>query len=476
MNLDFCPNCFAPLQGTICPNCNFNVGTMEITSFELKPATVLGGRYKIGRVLGIGGFGITYVGVDLQTGERYAIKEYMPRDIALRHSNGRIEPASPDVKPDYDKGLELFLYETNILITLSGSPGIVEAKNFITENNTGYLIMEYVDGISAKKLLNSRGVIDPEFALDILQQVAVALKYVHAKGLLHRDISPENIMIMKNSTIRLIDFGASRFFLGERSRSLSLILKHGFAPPEQYSSSSNQGEWTDIYALAATYYKMVTGITLPEALERFNNDTVERLDRINPAVKPHIASAIQKALALNYRDRYKNVDQFLKALKYQGGFAPQKRESSVSQNITENPPQMAAIPPNLVTNPQAAVAPQPAYVAPPVSIQVPFIRVIHGAGSIGVWHLNDEREVFIGRDSASCSIALPFDLISRKHCSIRYDRLNEKFIITDYSSNGVFLSNGMRLDRGIGHFLNKSDVVMLASPEIIVEVGIQNGK
>jgi len=519
MKMDFCPNCFADTHEDICPYCGFNISQLEYTYVELKPGTVISNRYKIGRVLGIGGFGITYIGYDLQQNKRYAVKEYMPKDVAVRQESGRVEPNSNSAKPIYAKGLDMFLYETNILITLSGNRGIVEAENFVLENNTGYLIMEYLDGVSSKKLLNNAGALDYEMALNILIEVALALAAVHQKGLLHRDISPENIMVMKDGTVKLIDFGASRFFVGERSKSLSLILKHGFAPPEQYSSGGNQGEWTDIYALAATYYKLVTGMTIPDALTRSSNDTVQRLDKIEPQVKPYIAKAIQKALSLRPKDRYQNVHDFIKALKFDDEI-PEVVPKETSVEITEPPkPVSGGFWRRLFSRPKPA-APRDVYnnmgqgansyagdyniqnsyaqngyneyestqndyaqgsyeqnyyesnvYAPPAVS--PYVRIVNGPYTIGHWVLGEDQDVFVGRDSSMCNIQVLDSSISRRHCSIRYNSQYGNFSVRDFSANGCFFANGVRLQNAVEYTLNKGDCIMLASQDYILEVGTQ---
>ena len=473
MQLDFCPNCFENTSSNKCPKCGFDIFSMETSPIALKPGTVLSGKYKIGKVLGIGGFGITYMGYDIQKNVKYAIKEYMPKDIALRQPNGKIQPIDQKSINIYKNGLDMFLYETNIMVTLSGSNTIVEAYDFVLENETGYLVMEYLDGINVNKLLNSRGTIDSEFALNVLFEVARALKVVHSKGLLHRDISPENIMVLKDGSIKLIDFGAARFFVGEKSRSLSLILKHGFAPPEQYSSTANQGEWTDIYALAATYYKLVTGTTLPDALSRTTSDTVQRLDKNYPSVKPHVGKAIQKALALNYRERYQNIDQFINALRI-----PESQEVKQEQQYTEKPKhrgftswffgEKVANPPAL----QPASKPASPITSPPTP-EKPYVRVVKGAVTIGLWDLPGNTEISVGRDANMCSILVSGSSISRKHCSVLYESATGKFVVCDYSSNGTYTSNGERLSNKRKYHMDSGSVIMLATTEYIMEMGVR---
>lgn len=495
MKLDFCPNCFERTNEDVCPKCDYSIAALEYSHIELKPGTVLASRYVIGRVLGIGGFGITYVGFDRQTGKRYAIKEYMPKDIAYRSENGRIEPSSASDEDVYSKGLDAFINETNVLITLSGNPGIVEAENFVVENNTGYLIMEYLDGISSKRLLASRGTLDSEFALKILFSVAGALNSVHSKGLLHRDISPENIMVLKNGDIKLIDFGAARFFVGERSKSLELVLKHGYAPPEQYSAKGNQGKWTDIYALAATFYKLVTGDTLPDALSRINNDTVQRLDKINPQIKPYIGRTIEKALALNYRDRYQSVDRFMHDLRCQPVIEqkieqksepvmqkPKKKQGfwarlfgitvcdkndcstqSLTDRLEDNNAHQEYIANEQVANEAAEVKGE----------AKPSIRVVHGSSDLGSWVLLPDEEVFLGRDSTECYITIRDSSISRKHAVICYSSQDGGFYITDISTNGLFFTNGARFEYGRKYKLGVGDAVIISTPEYIMEMELK---
>lgn len=477
MQLDFCPNCFVNTTEDTCPSCGFHISSMEESTLVLRPGTFIAGRYKVGRVLGIGGFGITYTCFDIRSNTRYAVKEYMPKDVALRQSNGEIRPTSDKDKEVYTKGLEQFLYETNLLITLSGVRGIVNAKDFIVENNTGYLIMEYLDGVTVKALLNNRGTLDCEFAINILLELAVALREVHAQGLLHRDISPDNIMILKDHSIKLIDFGAARFFVGERSKSLSLILKPGFAPPEQYSSSNKQGPWTDIYALAATFYKMVTGATLPDALCRTTKDTVERLDKNYVSINSHVGKAIQKALALNYNDRYQTVDQFVRDLKFkeeierlQNTHVQAGGNTSASQTKKQR---FGGFTSWLLgkTEPSPPPAPVEPVQAPPE--KKPYIRIVSGSTTLGVWDIEPGRKIAVGRDSGACDITIPSASVSRKHCSVSFDSSLKMFRVIDSSSNGTYLANGTRLAYLTSYTLASGAVVMLSSPDFIMEMGMR---
>ncbi len=489
MQLDFCPHCFLDTTEGICPRCGFAISEYKTPEKALKPGTIVGRNYKIGRVLGIGGFGITYTGHDLRTNARYAIKEYMPSQVAIRVENGTLEVPKSEDQETYDQGLTMFLEETNILITLTQCPSIVQAFDFIHENKTGYLIMEFLDGISLKSILRENGTVAADFALEVLLKVADALRSVHNKGLLHRDISPENIMVMPDNSIKLIDFGAARFFVGSKNKDATLILKPGFAPPEQYTNDGTQGEWTDIYALAATYYKVITGNTLPDARTRAIHDTVERLDNHYVSVSHHVGLTIHQALSLNYKQRPQNIDQFVDDLLGRPAYTEAPNEptqAAILQQPTEEikqptffdrwfkeKPAKKEKPPKSTPQP----APQQDYGGGiPVGTVVdlrPFVRVVSGSINLGQWTIPADREMSVGRDFNSCDLVVYGNSISRKHCTVTYSSQSNCFLLTDYSSNGTYLSDGTRMQPGAVYALDAGSVVLLASQDYIMEVGVK---
>ena len=166
------------------------------------------------------------------------------------------------------------------LAKFQDEPNIVHIYDCFEANNTAYIVMEYLEGESVKELLAREGKISTDQALDIVLKVAAALKKVHKEGIIHRDIAPDNIYILKNGDVKVLDFGAARYATTKHSKSLSVIIKPGYAPEEQYRSRGDQGPWTDVYALAATFYKMVTGVTPEDAMERSVKDFLKKTDKI----------------------------------------------------------------------------------------------------------------------------------------------------------------------------------------------------
>lgn len=309
-----CFGCFQEKEpGSFCPHCGFNESE-EQPYLALPLGTLLNGRYMLGKVLGIGGFGITYLGYDLTLEIKVAIKEYMPSSIATRDVDRYNVTITGDVEEDYQYGMDRFLDEAKILAKLQNTPNIVSVQNYFKENNTAYFVMEYIDGMSLKAYLTNQGDRIPYTqALTILQPIMEALIQVHSLNLLHRDISPDNIYITSQGESRLLDFGAARFALGD-GKSVSVILKHGYAPEEQYSSHGNQGPWTDVYAMGATLYRCITGMLPPDSVERIHMDTLKIPSELGIRIPRNIEQTLLKALAVKTEDRFSNMGAFLHAL------------------------------------------------------------------------------------------------------------------------------------------------------------------
>lgn len=295
-----------------CPHCaqSQNVTT---PAHRLMPQSVLSGRYIIGAAKGEGGFGITYIGKDTRLDRLVAIKEYYPSGLVNRNSN-----VSPDVietedengKNAFFKGRDSFLTEAKTLAKFSGEMGIVHVLDFFIENNTAYIVMEYLDGMTLSNKLKADGTMTPEQALTVLMPVMISLEKVHKQGLIHRDISPSNIMILKN-TVKLIDFGAARQASRDGNRSMSLMLKPGYAPEEQYRSKGVQGPWTDVYALCATIYKCITGVTPDEANDRLHSDELKLPSQLGFSVDPRFEAALMKGLSVLQENRYQSIQELL---------------------------------------------------------------------------------------------------------------------------------------------------------------------
>ena len=331
-----CYGCFSEKDpGTVCPVCGFDE-TKQQPYLALPLGTIVNGRYLIGKVLGIGGFGITYLGFDLTLEIKVAIKEYMPSAMATRNTDRYTVVLTSHQEKDYQSGMERFLEEARILAKLQNTPNIVSVQNYFRENNTAYFVMEYVNGTSLKAYLAAHGEkISCEEALKILLPVMNALVSVHSMQLLHRDISPDNIYLTADGDSRLLDFGAARFASGD-GKSVSVILKHGYAPEEQYSSHGNQGPWTDVYAMGATLYRCITGVLPPDSIERIHGDTLKRPSELGISISSAIEQAILKALSIRTEDRFMSMEAFICAL---NGDVATASAQSPSPGSTANAPQ-----------------------------------------------------------------------------------------------------------------------------------------
>ncbi len=312
-----CRSCFEEI-GDLgeCPFCGYYEGQEPKSPAFLKPGLILENKYLIGGALGQGGFGITYLSWDINLNIKLAIKEYFPQDLATRaQGNTEISAYSGSLGGDYEYGLEKFLQEARTLARFENHPNVVSIRDFFKANGTAYFVMYYVEGITLKDYLKQSGGITPfTEAKKLIIPVLDALKEVHMADILHRDISPDNIFINKKGQVILLDFGAARQALGGKGKNLSIILKPGYAPEEQYRSKGIQGPWTDIYAVAATFYHLITGNMPPESLERMSDDQLVPPSKVGVELTEQEETALMKALAVNASDRYQTADEFLDAI------------------------------------------------------------------------------------------------------------------------------------------------------------------
>lgn len=318
---NLCPGCMAVLDepDLPCPLCGFDKTTYSPSPRSLRPFTILSGKYLVGKVIGEGGFGITYIGFNMDTELPVAIKEYFPSELATRDitAGNSLSVFAGESQQLYKEGLEKYLREARNLTMFSDLPGIVTVKDFFYENETAYIIMEFINGITLKQhLIKVGGRMSQSEVTKMMKPVLESMIKIHETGMIHRDISPDNIMITKNNQIKLTDFGAARVCNGEDNKSITVVLKRGYAPEEQYRVKGNQGPWTDVYALCATMYRMITGVTPQEALERIIEDDVVTLSKYDPDIWPEIEYAIMKGLSLRAQDRFQNVGELVDALYY----------------------------------------------------------------------------------------------------------------------------------------------------------------
>jgi serine/threonine protein kinase len=308
-----------------CTHCGWVLGGRALSPLYLAPGTILTGKYLIGRTLGQGGFGITYLAFDLNLEIKLAIKEYLPINMATR-AEGRSEVSilPGDSETRFIYGRAQFLDEARKLAQFEEHTGIVSIRDYFEANGTAYFVMNYVDGLSYKEFLKKKGGRVPlELALRIMIPVMKALEHVHKAGMLHRDVSPDNIYLARKGPVKLLDFGAARYAAGERSQNLSVILKPGYAPEEQYRAKGHQGSWTDVYATAATLYASLVGRPPTDALERLGEDHVARPSELGVDIPPQTEAALMKALALRAEKRFQTMEAFRLALTDRGGTTSQ---------------------------------------------------------------------------------------------------------------------------------------------------------
>ena len=318
-----CENCFSEINDELemCPFCGYYEDMPIENGVALRPGTRIADRYTVGKVIGSGGFGFTYLAWDDTLQQRVAIREYLPSEFSTRSpGQKRVSVFQGEKNEQYLQGLEKFIEESRKLAKFQNEEGIVKTFDCISENDTAYIIMEYLEGQTLAEYLQKHHVIPEADAVRMLTPIMESLVTVHEAGILHRDIAPENIFICEDGSAKLIDFSASRFASATHSRSLTVMVKPGFSPEEQYRSMGEHGPHSDVYSVAATLYKMVTGITPPDALERrakvenSKKDMLVDPGKINKKVSRVFENAVMNALNVQIADRTKTMQQFIKDL------------------------------------------------------------------------------------------------------------------------------------------------------------------
>ncbi len=304
-----CMGCLGSMEesGGKCGHCGFN-NSASVYPHQLPPMTVLAGKYLTGRVLGEGGFGITYLGIDMNLGLKVAIKEYYPAGFVSRTSqSATVAPYSGTNGEYFAAGLDKFLAEARALARFHDLESIVEVRDFFRENGTAYIIMEFIEGMTLSQALEEQdGRMPSDYVFKLMEPAILALQQVHKSGLIHRDISPDNIMLDDRGRLKLLDFGAARQF--DSKKTMSVMLKPGYAPIEQYQTSGHFGPWSDVYALCATIYKLITGAMPIESLERLVEDTLAPPSLLGADISPEREAMLMKGLAMRKEDRFKSMD------------------------------------------------------------------------------------------------------------------------------------------------------------------------
>ena len=317
-----CNNCMKEVgvRDRICPHCGKEIVNSTPEVYQLKPGSVLDSRYDVVSVLGYGGFGVVYKAWDTNLRRTVAIKEFFPTQL-LSRDEGKKEATVFDAKNEslFLIQKEAFLQEARTMAGFNEHPNIVHVFDSFEENNTAYFVMEYMKGKTVgehiKEALNRDKVLTVESAVHIVRKVLNALKATHAKGIIHRDIKPQNIYVLDNGAVKLYDFGAARFENNEEEANRSVIITPGYAPAEQYQIKSKQGAYTDIYALGAVLYELLTGVTPEESIKRKEKDELELPSHLNSKISPALESVIMRAMAVAPEIRFQSATEFDRALR-----------------------------------------------------------------------------------------------------------------------------------------------------------------
>uniref|UniRef100_UPI003FEEE050 serine/threonine protein kinase n=1 Tax=Coprococcus sp. TaxID=2049024 RepID=UPI003FEEE050 len=302
------------------------MGEQDGLKRALPDGYILCEKYRIGQVIGEGGFGITYSGIRLSDGRRVAIKEYFPAQYASREdgcADSILHIFYGEKSVQFQKGLVHFKHEAEILKQYSYLDGMVTVLDTSEANHTAYIIMEFVEGITLSQYIRENGVFSYNELVQLMTPIMKSLAQIHRQGIIHRDISPENIQIGLDNRFYLLDFGAAKE-LDNQAPQNTIIFKQGYAPPEQYTGGGKQGPWTDVYALAATMYTALAGEQPIDAVLRMQQDEMETEYSKLSGVTDWQRNALKKGLELKPAERYQNMEIFLADLSVKPRIEEQK--------------------------------------------------------------------------------------------------------------------------------------------------------
>lgn len=478
-----CPSCFREtFFNGVCSQCGFCPELTEDIANALSPYTLLKQKYLLGRGLGAGGFGITYKAKDMASGSLCCIKEYFPSEIVdRRDASIQVALKAPENQSEFSTGLHRFLEEANTLQELRDNVSVVNVFDSFEANGTAYFVMELLNGCNLREFQSQH---TPQqnmaAALQVMFLIGSALAEVHRFGLIHGDISPENIIITYSGDIKLIDFGAARSFEhGSIAPGEKIYLKPSYAPYEQYSAKPQQGPWTDIYALAATFYATLSGKHMVDAISRSKGTAYSPLYQLNPAVSKELSDVIDHALAFDYHDRYHSVIQFLGDL--ERTTTPNERNvdlQALMRSAEMQPEQKAGHNTNTGRRAVAAQNMPSSRKIWPFSARkhsrMAYLELCINHRSTRRWMLTANQDIQIGRRAAS-DVMMPADNnISRDHCKIYFDAKKGRFLLTDTRSKfGTYLKDGTRLHPDQPVSLRPNDTFFIVSPQYMCRVVIE---
>ncbi|MBE5938937.1 MAG: extracellular solute-binding protein [Lachnospiraceae bacterium] len=323
-----CLNCFKEHDDNIgiCPYCGFAISEYMPEAYHLMPGVILDERYMIGIVTGVGGFGIVYKAWDMKLERVVAIKEYYPGSMVNRI------PGTTDViivsgrnKKTFEYNKDRFLCEARNTVRFAEHKNIINVYEYFEENNTAYMVMDLLIGIPLNKFMKKFEKVSVQNTIYIINNICDALSYLHKQKIIHRDISPDNIYICEDNSIILFDFGTAEFS-DDNVKVMDVVVKEGYSPIEQYNNINEQGPWTDMYALGATMYVMLTGVRPPEASVRKVNDELIAPHELDNSIPENISNAVMKAMAVEKHMRFNSIDEFSKAINGEKKVANLKKE------------------------------------------------------------------------------------------------------------------------------------------------------
>ncbi len=364
---------------TFCSECGRPYGSVETEPFALKPGTILDGKYLVGEMLGQGGFGITYIGFDLLLEQKVAIKEYYPMStgmVSRENSTTVVWSSAVMQKSGMEKGFDSFLKEARKMAKLGGIPGVVGVKSVFIQNETAYIVMDFIEGETLLKKLQREGPMDYGTCISLMTPIMQALAEVHKHGIIHRDISPDNIMVQSDGKLILLDLGAAKDLdiqgKDGNVQSSQMVAKHGFSPVEQYGQAGKIGPWTDVYAMAATIYYCCTGVLPPSATDRMIEDTLT----CRPRLTKEQFDVLAFCMNVLPQNRPQNMDALLQIVTHPAGKTPPVRDVPKTEPVRPETRNLQPLKPD-------PGRPLPKWLIPGIAAAVAVIALIISVGSGG---------------------------------------------------------------------------------------------
>ena len=381
MEIRRCMKCMHALAAgeTVCPECGRPYGSVKAESFALKPGTILDGKYLVGEMLGQGGFGITYIGFDLLLEQKIAIKEYFPMSTGMVSREGCSTVVWSDAvmqKSGVEKGFDSFLKEARKMAKLRSIPSVVGVNSVFIQNETAYIVMDFIEGETLLKKLQREGPMDYDTCISLMTPIMQALAEVHKHGIIHRDISPDNIMVQSDGKLILLDLGAAKDLdiqgKDGNVQSSQMVAKHGFSPVEQYGQAGKIGPWTDVYAMAATIYYCCTGVLPPSATDRMIEDTLT----CRPRLTKEQFDVLAFCMSVLPQKRPQNMGALLQIVTHPAGKTPPVRDVPKTEPVRPETRNLQPLKP-------APGRPLPKWLIPGIAAAVAVIALIISVGSGG---------------------------------------------------------------------------------------------